>query len=127
VPLASGLLSGKYTPETRFGPGDHRFYNRNGMFFDKGETFSGVPFETGLQAVAKLIRLFPDNTPLAHAALRWILMREEVGCIIPGASSPDQVRTNLEAASFPPLTTLQMDAIRKIYEDDIRSLVHQLW
>ena len=127
VPLASGLLSGKYTAETRFGPGDHRFYNRNGMFFDKGETFSGVPFETGLQAVAKLIRLFPDNTPLAHVALRWILMREEVGCIIPGASSPDQVRTNLEAASFPGLTTGQMDAIRKIYEDDIRPLVHQLW
>jgi aryl-alcohol dehydrogenase-like predicted oxidoreductase len=127
VPLASGLLSGKYTAETRFGPGDHRFYNRNGMFFDKGETFSGVPFETGLQAVAKLIRLFPDNTPLAHVALRWILMREEVGCIIPGASSPDQIRTNLEAASFPRLTTGQMDAIRKIYEVDIRPLVHQLW
>lgn len=127
VPLASGLLSGKYTAETRFGPGDHRFYNRNGMFFDKGETFSGVPFETGLQAVAKLVRLFPDNTPLAHAALGWILMREEVSCIIPGASSPDQVRTNLDAASFTRLTTGQMDAIRKIYEDDIRPLVHQLW
>lgn len=127
VPLASGLLSGKYTASTRFGPGDHRFFNRNGMFFDKGETFSGVPFEIGLQAVAKLIRLFPDNTPLAHVALRWILMRDEVGCIIPGASSPDQVMTNLAAASYPALTTEQMAAIRKIYEDDIRPLVHQLW
>ena len=81
--------------------GRSSFFNRNGMFFDKGETFSGVPYDTGLQAVTRLIRLFPDNTPLAHVALRWILMREEVGCIIPGASSPEQVRTNLEAAGFP--------------------------
>lgn len=127
VPLASGLLSGKYTESTRFGPGDHRFFNRNGMFFDKGETFSGVPFEKGLRAVAKLKHLFPDNTALAHVALRWIMMRDEVSCIIPGASSPDQVSANLGAASFPELTTEQMTAIRKIYEDDIRPLVHQLW
>lgn len=127
VPLASGLLSGKYSESTRFAPGDHRFFNRNGMFFDKGETFSGVPYDTGLKAVARLIRLFPGNTQMAHVALRWILMREEVGCIIPGASSPEQVKTNLQAAGFPILTEEQMTAISDIYEQDIRSLIHQLW
>jgi aryl-alcohol dehydrogenase-like predicted oxidoreductase len=127
VPLASGLLSGKFSASTKFSPGDHRFFNRNGKMFDKGETFSGVPYETGLQAVSKLIKLFPGNTPLSHVALRWILMRDEVSCIIPGASSPAQVRTNLEAEDFPPLTIGQMNAVKKIYEEDIRPLVHHLW
>lgn len=127
VPLASGLLSGKFTSETRFAPGDHRFFNRNGMMFDKGETFAGVPYETGLKAVTRLKELFPGGIPLAHVALRWILMREEVSCIIPGASSPDQVRTNLEAMVLPPLSEEQLSAIGKIYEEDIKPLVHQLW
>jgi aryl-alcohol dehydrogenase-like predicted oxidoreductase len=127
VPLASGLLSGKYSSSTRFSPGDHRFFNRNGMFFDKGETFSGVPYETGLQAVARLIRLFPENTPLAQVALRWILMRDEVGCVIPGASTPEQVKINLHSAGYQRLTDEQMSAINKIYEEDIRPLVHQMW
>jgi aryl-alcohol dehydrogenase-like predicted oxidoreductase len=127
VPLASGLLSGKYSSSTRFGPGDHRFYNRNGMMFDKGETFSGVPYEKGLEVVESLKKLFPENTTLAHVALRWILMHEEVSCIIPGASSPDQAKTNLQAVEFPPLTELQMTAINRLYTDEIRPLVHQLW
>jgi aryl-alcohol dehydrogenase-like predicted oxidoreductase len=127
VPLASGLLSGKFRPSTKFGPDDHRFFNRNGMMFDRGETFSGVPYETGLMAVSKLIKLFHGDTPLAHVALRWILMRDEVCCIIPGASSPDQVKKNIEAADFHPLTGEQINAINRIYTEDIKPLVHQLW
>jgi aryl-alcohol dehydrogenase-like predicted oxidoreductase len=127
VPLASGLLSGKFGPDTRFAPGDHRFFNRSGMFFDKGETFSGVPYETGLRAVGRLKDLFPENTQLAHVALRWILLREEVSCIIPGASSPDQVNSNLGALEFPGLTRDQEKEINTIYEEDIKPLVHQLW
>lgn len=127
VPLASGLLTGKFTPESRFAPGDHRFFNRNGMMFDKGETFAGVPYDRGLLAVARLKELFPAELPLAQVALRWILMRNEVSCIIPGASSPDQVKRNIEAAAMPPLTGEQLAAIRRIYEDDIRPLVHHLW
>ncbi|MDZ7635450.1 MAG: aldo/keto reductase [Bacteroidales bacterium] len=127
VPLASGLLSGKFASDTRFAPGDHRFFNRNGMMFDKGETFAGVPYETGLRAVTRLRELFPGGVPLAHVALRWILMREEVSCIIPGASSPDQVRANLESQAMPPLTGDKVDAIGRIYEEDIKPLVHQLW
>jgi len=127
VPLASGLLSGKFASDTRFAPGDHRFFNRNGMMFDKGETFAGVPYETGLKAVARLKELFPEGIPLALVALRWILMREEVSCIIPGASSPDQVRTNLEATALTPLSEEQLSTIGKIYEEDIKPLIHQLW
>lgn len=127
VPLASGLLSGKYSSSTRFAPGDHRFFNRNGMMFDKGETFSGVPYEKGLEVVESLKKLFPENTPLAHVALRWILMHEEVSCIIPGASSPEQAKTNLQAEAFPALTKEQMTAINRLYTDEIRPIVHQLW
>ena len=127
VPLASGLLSGKFGPDTRFAPGDHRFFNRNGLFFDKGETFSGVPYETGLKAVARLRETFPESTSLAHVALKWILLSEEVSCIIPGASSPDQVRSNLGAVEFPGLTREQEKAINAIYEEEIKPLVHQLW
>lgn len=127
VPLASGLLSGKFSDSTIFASGDHRFFNRDGMMFDKGETFAGVPYNEGLQAVARLASLLPADIPLAHVALRWILMRDEISCIIPGASSPEQVRTNLEAADLPPLTDRQMKVITEIYEKDIKPLVHQLW
>lgn len=127
VPLASGLLSGKFGPDTRFAPGDHRFFNRNGMFFDRGETFAGVPYETGLKAVTRLKELFPGDTPLAHVALRWILLSKEVSCVIPGASSPDQVTSNLGALKFPGFTEEQINAISAIYEEDIKPLVHQLW
>jgi len=127
VPLASGLLTGKFTTESRFAPGDHRFFNRNGMMFDKGETFAGVPYDRGMQAVARLKELFPDELPLAQVALRWILMRSEVSCIIPGASSPAQISSNIEAAALPPLTGEQLSSIRQIYEEDIMPLVHHLW
>jgi len=127
VPLASGLLSGKFSASTRFSPGDHRLFNRDGKMFDKGETFAGVPYEKGLQAVARLAGLFPEDTALAHVALRWILMRDEVSCIIPGASSPEQVRTNIGALGSPLLTGSQMKAITQIYEEDIKPLVHHLW
>ncbi|HUW93773.1 MAG TPA: aldo/keto reductase [Bacteroidales bacterium] len=127
VPLASGLLSGKYSSSTRFAPGDHRFFNRNGMMFDKGETFSGVPYEKGLEVVERLKNLFPEDTPLAHVALRWILMHKEVSCIIPGASSPEQVKINLDAEEFHPLTDEQMTAINHLYTEEIKPLVHQLW
>ncbi|MDF1559070.1 MAG: aldo/keto reductase [Bacteroidales bacterium] len=127
VPLASGLLTGKFASDTRFAPGDHRFFNRNGMMFDKGETFAGVPYDRGLQAVTRLKELFPATLPLAQLALRWILMRDEVSCIIPGASSPEQVRSNIEASALPPMTDEQLSAIRQIYEEDIMPLVHHLW
>lgn len=127
VPLASGLLTGKFGQDSRFAPGDHRFFNRNGLMFDKGETFSGVPFETGLRAVARLKELFPENTPLVHVALQWILQSEEVSCIIPGASSPDQVRSNLGATSFTGFSAGQISAIDSVYAEEIKPLVHQLW
>jgi aryl-alcohol dehydrogenase-like predicted oxidoreductase len=127
VPLASGLLSGKFGPDTRFAPGDHRFFNRNGMMFDRGETFAGVPYETGLRAVSRLKELFPGTVPLSQVALQWILMREEVGCIIPGASSPEQVRTNLGACSLPGFTDEQAAGISRVYDEEIKPLVHHLW
>ncbi|NLD63181.1 MAG: aldo/keto reductase [Bacteroidales bacterium] len=127
VPLASGLLSGKFGPDTRFAPGDHRFFNRTGLFFDKGETFAGVPYDTGLKAVTRLRALFPENTPLVQAALQWILQSEEVSCIIPGASSADQVKSNLNTAAFPGFTTEQMEAVNAIYDEEIKPLVHHLW
>jgi len=86
-----------------------------------------VPYDRGLQAVTRLKELFPAALPLAQLALRWILMRDEVSCIIPGASSPEQVRSNIEASALPPLTDEQLSAIRQIYEEDIRPLVHHLW
>lgn len=127
VPLASGLLSGKFAPDTRFAPGDHRFFNRNGLMFDKGETFSGVPYQNGLRAVAKLRELFPGDIPMTHVALNWILLREEVSCIIPGASSPDQVKSNIGALSFPGITEEQKISISRIYEEEVKPMVHQLW
>lgn len=127
IPLASGLLSGKFTPETRFAPGDHRFFNRNGLMFDKGETFAGVPYDTGLRAVSRIREAFPATAAMAHVALRWILMRGEVSCIIPGASSPEQVRANLDAYSLPVFTDKQLKAISQIYEEEVKPLVHQLW
>ncbi len=116
-----------FRQRTRFAPGDHRFFNRSGMFFDKGETFSGVPYDAGLRAVSRLKELFPESTPLAHVALNWILMTGEVSCIIPGASSPGQVRSNIEALVFHGFTEEQKRAIQAVYEEDIKPLVHQLW
>jgi aryl-alcohol dehydrogenase-like predicted oxidoreductase len=119
VPLASGLLSGKFTAETTFGKDDHRTFNRNGEAFDKGETFSGVDYSKGLQAVDEIKKLFPKNENLAAIALKWILMFEQVSCVIPGASNPDQIHSNIAAAELPDLNINQMEGIRNIYEQFI--------
>ena len=127
VPLASGLLTGRYTSATRFDPGDHRYFNRGGAVFDKGETFSGVDYETGLRAVEELKELFPGRENLAAVALRWILMFPEVGCVIPGASGLNQLRSNLGALEEPALSTGQMEGVKRLYDRLIREQVHHLW
>lgn len=125
VPLASGLLTGKLSADSRFAASDHRAFNRNGERFDKGETFAGVDYETGLAAVEELKALFGDDLP--QYALRWILMFPEVSCVIPGASRADQAAANVRAAELPPLRRQQMEEVRRIYEARIKPLVHQLW
>jgi aryl-alcohol dehydrogenase-like predicted oxidoreductase len=127
VPLASGLLSGRYTGQTSFGPKDHRTFNREGAAFDKGETFSGVDFETGLAAVSELRALLPAEPGLASWALRWILMFDAVSVVIPGASRPDQIVENLAAAELRPLSSAEMSAIATVYDRFIRDPVHYLW
>lgn len=126
VPLASGLLSGKFTKDSKFGKDDHRFFNRNGEAFDKGETFSGIDYETGLKAVDALKMAFP-NKNLTLIALRWILMFDAVSCVIPGASRKEQILSNLEVETLPKLTSEEMQTIRQVYETHIKPLVHQLW
>jgi aryl-alcohol dehydrogenase-like predicted oxidoreductase len=127
VPLASGLLSGKMSADRRFAPNDHRNFNREGQAFDRGETFAGVDFETGLDAAEKLKELVPEGYTLAQLALRWILMHPEVSCAIPGAKRPDQLEENLDAAQMPPLSGETMARIREIYDRGIRPQVHHLW
>jgi aryl-alcohol dehydrogenase-like predicted oxidoreductase len=127
VPLASGLLSGKMTAEREFASDDHRNFNREGRAFDRGETFSGVDFETGLAAAEELKELVPEGHTLAQLALRWILMHPAVSCAIPGAKSPDQVADNLAAAEMPPLPEEAMNRIREIYDRHIRPGVHHQW
>jgi aryl-alcohol dehydrogenase-like predicted oxidoreductase len=127
VPLASGLLTGKFSAQTIFAPDDHRNFNRDGEAFDKGETFAGVDYNTGLAAVEELKNVFPDQPSLAVQALRWILMFPEVSCIIPGASRPEQLLSNLKTEEAPALSAEQMTAVRAIYDRMIRPLVHQVW
>lgn len=127
VPLASGLLTGKMSAQTRFETDDHRQFNRHGEAFDQGETFSGVDYETGLAAVEKIRALLPAGATMAQFALRWILMFEAVSCVIPGAKRPDQARDNLGAADLPALTEAQMEQIQAIYDDLIREQVHHRW
>ena len=127
VPLASGLLTGLYSRDTVFGKGDHRNFNRDGSSFDRGETFSGVDYETGLAAVEELKRLFPDRRNLAPVALRWILMFPQVSCIIPGASSPKQLASNLGAAGLPAFSPQEMSAVKEIYDRFLREQVHPNW
>jgi aryl-alcohol dehydrogenase-like predicted oxidoreductase len=127
VPLASGLLTGKFSSESTFEKDDHRFFNREGAAFDKGETFSGIPFELGLEAVEELKRLFPNHENLAPIALRWILDFPEVSCIIPGASKAEHLHSNLEATTIPSLTEEQAKGVKAIYEKYIKKQVHQLW
>ncbi len=127
LPLSSGLLAGKLTAESKFSPDDHRNYNREGAAFDRGETFSGVPFEVGLEAVEALRELVPPGESMAGFALRWILMNEAVTCAIPGAKRPAQVDENCAAAALPPLSDETMADVREIYETKIRQHVHHYW
>jgi len=127
VPLASGLLTGKFSRKTSFNEGDHRNFNREGKSFDKGETFSGVPYETGLAAVERLKELFGAEIPLAQIALKWILMHPQVSSVIPGASTSSQIVSNAAASALPSLTETQMLGVRKIYDELIKEHVHQLW
>ncbi len=127
VPLASGLLTGKLRRDSHFDPNDHRAFNRHGESFDRGETFSGVDYETGLQAVEELRALVPQGTTMAQLALRWILMFPEVSCAIPGAKNGQQVEDNVAAAAVPPLSEETMQEIQAIYDRLIRSQVQALW
>lgn len=127
VPLASGLLSGKITPSTIFQKDDHRFFNREGKAFDKGETFSGVPLENAFPALEELKGYFADDHDLAAQALRWILMFKQVGTVIPGASSVDQVEKNIRASQLPPLSPHQMQEAVRIYEKYIKQEIHPQW
>jgi aryl-alcohol dehydrogenase-like predicted oxidoreductase len=127
VPLASGMLTGKLTAASTFETDDHRNFNRHGEAFDVGETFSGVPYEAGLQAVEELKSLIPKGATLAQLALRWILMFEGVSTVIPGAKNAKQVEDNTAAANLPALSEHQMEAVRSVYDRYIRQSVHQRW
>jgi aryl-alcohol dehydrogenase-like predicted oxidoreductase len=127
LPLSSGMLAGKFTRTSTFAPEDHRAFNRQGQAFDRGETFSGVDYETGLRAVEKLRGLVPAGTTLAQLALRWILMFPVVTCAIPGAKRPAQVEENFAAEEVPSLSGDTMKQIRELYERQIRPLVHHYW
>ncbi len=127
VPLASGLLTGKLTAQSTFDADDHRSFNRNGESFDKGETFSGVPYDRGLQAVEALKQIKPAGMTMPQFALRWILMFDAVTCTIPGAKRPSQEEDNAAAANLPPLSKAVMDGVQKIYDEYVRELVHAQW
>ncbi|MEV4263721.1 aldo/keto reductase [Kribbella sp. NPDC049584] len=127
VPLASGLLSGKYDEHTTFSADDHRTYNRHGEAFDVGETFSGVDFATGLEAVRRLMPWLPAGATMAQFALRWILDQPGVSVVIPGARNPEQVAGNISAATLAPLTEDQLTAVRATYDELIRPQIHDRW
>ena len=127
VPLASGMLTGKLTKSSTFEAGDHRQFNRHGEMFDVGETFSGVPYEIGLEAVERLRPLVPSGAFLAQLALRWIMMFEAVTCAIPGAKNELQARDNVRAADLPALDDRTMETVRAVYDQYIRAHVHGRW
>jgi aryl-alcohol dehydrogenase-like predicted oxidoreductase len=127
VPLASGLLSGKMRADRVFSEDDHRNFNREGQAFDRGETFSGVDFETGLRAAEELKDLVPEGNSLAQFALRWILMHPAVSCAIPGGKNPSQVEDNVAAVEMPPLPDEVMQRAREIYDSHVRDEVHHRW
>lgn len=127
VPLSSGMLAGKMTRATTFHPDDHRAFNRQGEAFDRGETFSGVDFAVGLQAVEELRPLVPEGVTMAQFALRWILMNDAVTCAIPGAKRLAQVEENARAADLPPLPASTMAKVREVYDRLIREQVHHYW
>ncbi len=127
VPLASGLLTGKLRRDSTFASDDHRAFNRAGESFDKGETFSGVPYERALEAVDALRPLVPAGLSLAQFALRWILMWDAVTCAIPGAKTPQQARENVSAAELPAISSDVMRAVSNVYDEYVRASVHGSW
>ena len=127
VPLASGMLTGKMTHDSQFAQDDHRNFNRHGEMFDVGETFSGVDYDTALEAVEEIRRLLPAGVTMAQFALRWILMFDAVTCAIPGAKRPSQAAENCAAADLPALSDAAMKAVRAVYDSKIRANVHQRW
>lgn len=127
VPLASGLLTGKFDKDARFDKEDHRNFNRNGEVFDKGETFSGIDFQLGLKAVEELKKLFPEVQNLAPVALQWILKYPEVSCIIPGASKEEQLLSNLSLYDLPKLSNEKVKKMNEIYEEYLKGKVHHKW
>ncbi len=127
VPLASGMLTGKMKPGTQFAEDDHRRFNRQGEAFDKGETFSGVDYNLGLEAVEELKKILPENISLVQGALRWILMFDAVTCAIPGAKRPEQAEQNISAADLPGLSDEVMEEVKGVYDKYIRNPAHYLW
>jgi aryl-alcohol dehydrogenase-like predicted oxidoreductase len=127
VPLASGLLSGRYDRDTRFGDDDHRNFNRHGESFDVGETFAGVDYETGLAAVERLKPLVPAGATMARFALRWIIDQPGVSVVIPGARTPQQAEANASAAELPALDDRTRSSVTAVYDELIRPLVHDRW
>ena len=127
VPLASGLLTGKMKADTTFAADDHRHFNRDGQAFDKGETFSGVPYDVALQAVEEIRSLVPQGASMAQFALRWILMNQGVTTVIPGAKNAEQAKANNAASDLAPLTDEAMAALRGIYLEKVAPFVHQRW
>jgi aryl-alcohol dehydrogenase-like predicted oxidoreductase len=127
VPLSSGMLTGKMRADSQFAKDDHRAFNRKGEAFDMGETFSGVPYETGLEAVERLRPLVPGGATMAQFALRWILMQDAVTVIIPGAKNKQQAEDNAASSNLAPLPADVMAEVRKVYEDLIKVHVHQRW
>lgn len=127
VPLASGLLSGRYTAQTAFAADDHRSYNRHGEAFDQGETFSGVDYATGVEAAAEFAALAPTGATPAQTALRWIIQQPGVTTVIPGARNPGQARANAAAAALPPLSATTLADVRGLYDRRIRPQVHDRW
>jgi aryl-alcohol dehydrogenase-like predicted oxidoreductase len=127
VPLASGMLTGKFTPKSSFEPDDHRAFNRHGESFDRGETFSGLDYTLGLQAVENLRPLVPAGMTMGQLALRWILMFPAVSCAIPGGKRPAQVEENAAAADLPPLPASAMERIKAVYDGQVKPMVHPYW
>ena len=127
VPLASGLLTGRYDERTTFAADDHRTYNRDGSAFDVGETFSGVPFDVGVQAAREVAELTPQGATTTQLALRWLLDQPGITTVIPGARNAEQARGNAAAADLPPLTAELQDSLRRIYDERVRPHVHDRW
>ncbi len=127
VPLASGLLTGKLSRDAEFPENDHRNFNRDGEAFDVGETFAGVPFETGLDAVDELRPAVPESATMAQFALRWILDHDAVSTVIPGSTSPEHIRDNVAAADLDPLSADRHETVERVYDEHVREHVHHRW